>query len=59
MKLFVIESHQSKSVEWFLYDTDSVMKELSDGLVDLIKNTTKIFLFLVYSGALVSTFHSI
>ena len=31
---------------------------LRDGLRDLIKNTSKIFLFLVYSWAVVSAFHS-
>ena len=44
----------------FLKRTDGSVSNCSlrDGLIDLIKSTSTIFLFLVYSGALVSTFCS-
>ena len=47
------------NVTTFLKRTNSVSScSLRDRLIDLIKNAPKIFLFLMYSGALVTTFHS-
>ena len=60
-KIDVISTNFPRGIStsnWWRIDEEVFIGSLREGYIDLIKNAFKVFLFLVYSEALDSTFHS-